>query len=353
MSTTPVPTDTKPEDPPVPGWWARTTHHPVTQKVGRVAWRAYIALVLLVITTQAVIFTLLWKWPSYDWRSLSERFFTGPPMAGLFAVIAAVVGAWSLNRQLQHTKQKAEDDAWWEQFEWVTDRIVSTSEEESDKGGKTKEQLPKSLAYNLMTALAKSARADFQKAAVAGIFEHYFKDTPSPEQDGSETSGGPSMDATEAESLRSLLSLLPHVSNSSKNAQRVLSAYDYEEDVQRALRHRFGSVHSQLSLANPGADALIESASRKLLIEVKLSVTGLVALDKTGNRLRSAMDRLGASGAVIITRPPSLKSAGSPQVRDRIKALGTQGIHLIEWDPAEGSGALQDRITTLFPDMDS
>ena len=63
--------------------------------------------------------------------------------------------------------------------------------EKSDKGAKTKDPLPKSLAYNLMTALLNSARADFHKAAVAGIFEHYFKDTPSPEQEGSETSGGP------------------------------------------------------------------------------------------------------------------------------------------------------------------
>lgn len=74
-------------------------------------------------------------------------------MAGLFAVIAAVIaaviGAWSLNRQLTHTKRRAEDETWWEQFEWVTDRIVSPDEDETEKAKKAKDRLPSSLAWRL------------------------------------------------------------------------------------------------------------------------------------------------------------------------------------------------------------
>ncbi|WP_238703496.1 hypothetical protein [Arthrobacter sp. TS-15] len=308
----------------------------------------------MAITVHAVVLFSLWKWPSssYDWGPLIDRFVTSPAMAGLFAVIAAVIGAWSLNRQLKHTKQKTEDDAWWEQFEWVTDRIVSSGEEDADKDAKATERLPKSLAYNLMTALSKSARADFQNAAVAGIFEHFFRDAPSLERDGSETSDGPRMDATEAESLRTLLSVLPEDSHSSRTARRALYSYDYEENVQRALRDSFESVHSNFSLADPRADALIESGSCKLLVEVKLSVTGILPLVNTGNRLHELKNQIGASGAVIITRPPALK-AHTGKAKELIRDLSIQGVHLVEWDPAEGSRALQQKITAFFPDISS
>lgn len=324
------------------------------RRVGRIALRTYVTLFLLAITVQAVVLFLLWKWPSYDWGALADRFVTSPAMAGLFAVIAAVIGAWSLNRQLTHTKRRAEDDAWWEQFEWVTDRIVSPDEDETEKAKKAKDRLPKSLAYNLMTALSKSARAGFQKAAVAGIFSHYrLGDTPSPEQDGAETSDEPRMDATEAESLRALLAELPSDATSSENAHRLLSAYDrahdYEQEVQKALRHRFGPAHSEPSARDFGADAFVEFGSHKLVVEVKQSVPNYGVLERTGKRLRAVMDREGAAGGIIVTAPPSLKSSDNPQTKERMDELSREGIYLIEWDPSEMSSALSDKIRAVLP----
>ncbi|WP_427118233.1 hypothetical protein [Pseudarthrobacter scleromae] len=275
-------------------------------------------------------------------------------MAGLFAVIAAVIGAWSLNRQLTHTKQKADDEAWWEQFQWVTDRIVSP-DVETEKPKEAKDALPKSLAYNLMTALSKTARAPFQKAAVAGIFSHYLRDNPAPAQDGTETSDEPRMDATEAESLRALLATLPSDSTSNVgDAHQLLNAYDryhrYEEEVQRALRHRYGPAHAEAWNPSFGADAVIEFGAHKLLVEIKDSVRNRSILLKTSERLRKAVAQEGAAGAVIITNQLSLGSSLSGEASGQIQALSEEGIHLIEWDPAEGSGALRDRIGAILPD---
>lgn len=356
MDTTTAPPKDDTEVLPTAGWAVRTARHPKTRRVGRIVTRAYITLLLLATTVQAVVLFLLWKWPSYGWGALADRFVTSPAMAGLFAVIAAVIGAWSLNRQLTHTKQKTEDEAWWEQFEWVTDRIVSP-DNETEKSKDAKDPLPKSLAYNLMTALSKTARAPFQKAAVAGIFSHYFRDNPSPTRDGAETSDDPHMDATEAESLRALLATLPSDSTSNVGAQKLLSAYDryhrYEEEVQKALRHRYGPAHSEPSRVDVGADATIEFGTYKLLVEVKESLRSRSALTKTIEQLRKAAAREGAAGAVIITNRPSLISSlpreQSKQILNQLQEMSEEGIHLIEWVPAEGSGALRDRIRAILP----
>lgn len=349
MSTTTAPAASHTESPPSTGWVSRTVRHPVTRRVGRIVLRTYVTLLLLAVTVQAVVLFLLWKWPSYDWGTLVDRFVTSPAMAGLFAVLAAVIGAWSLHRQLTQTKRRAEDDAWWVQFEWVTDRIVSPDEDETEKAKKAKDRLPKSLAYNLMTALSKSARAGFQKAAVAGIFDHYrLGETPSPEEVGTETSDESRMDATEAESLRALLAELSSDTTSSENAHRLLSAYDYEDEVQKALRHRFGPAHSEPG-RDFGADAIVDFGSYKLVMEVKQSVTNHHILERTGKRLRSVMDRVGAAGGVIVTAPPSLKSSDDTLTKDRIQELSKEGIHLIEWAPAEKSGALQNKIRAILP----
>mgnify|MGYP003875026905 CR=1 FL=1 len=307
----------------------------------------YITLLLLATTTQMIVLFLLWKWPSYNWGSLLDRFVTSPAMAGLFAVLAAVIGAWSLNRQLTHTKQKAADEAWWEQFEWVTDRIVSPDGDETESAAKAKDRLPKSLAYNLMTALSKSAQANFQKAAVAGIFGHYLRDAAPSEQDGSATSDEPRMDATEAESLRALLAVVPDDSTSSETAHRLLNAYDryreFEDEVQKALHHQFGDDHSVPSSGAFGADAVLKSGPHTLIIEVKQSTPSRSGLLKTINRLRSVVTSEDANVGIIIT-PPQKLSLGASEVGQ----LRKDRIHLIQWDPSELSGALKGKIQEVI-----
>lgn len=351
MGTTTATAESDAESPPSTGWVSRTVLHRVTRRIGRVVLRTYVALLLLAATVQAVVLFLLWNWPSYDWGTLVDRFVTSPAMAGLFAVLAAVIGAWSLHRQLTQTKRRAEDDAWWVQFEWVTDRIVSPDEDEIEETKTAKDRLPKSLAYNLMTALSKSARAGFQKAAVAGIFDHYrLGETLSPKQDGTETPDEPRMDATEAESLRALLAELSPDATSSESAHRLLSAYDYENEVQRALRHSFGPAYSEPGHGF-GADAIVDFGSYELVMEVKQSVPNHLILERTARQLREAMEYMGAAGGVIITQSTSLTSSANPVTKDRLQELSTKGIHLIEWSPNERSGALREKIRETLPSV--
>ncbi|MEJ1116755.1 hypothetical protein WBN73_20815 [Paenarthrobacter sp. CCNWLY172] len=325
----------------------------VWRKIGRIALWAYVFVFLLAITVQAVVLFLLWKWPSYDWGRLADRFVTSPAMAGLFAVLAAVIGAWSLNRQLKQTKEKSGDEAWWEQFEWVTDRIVPSAEDENETATTKKltDRLPHSLAYDLITALTKSARVDFQKAAVAGIFKHYLTESSvPPEQNGTPSPDEQEMDSAEAESLRrALLAVLPKDDSVSRSRPvRMLEAYEYERTVQKALAHRFGPQHLEAP-TQFGADATVELGSYKLLVEVKSSLKARPVFERTAERLLSLMAREDAAGAVIVTAPPSLKSIGSPLALERLRDLGNQGIHLIEWAPSEGSGALRDKIRNTLP----
>lgn len=54
------------------------------------------------------------------WR----RFFISPGMAGLAAVIAATIAALTVGRQLRQSRTAESRKAWWQTFEWVTDRVL-------------------------------------------------------------------------------------------------------------------------------------------------------------------------------------------------------------------------------------
>ncbi|QOT19975.1 hypothetical protein HMI59_25205 (plasmid) [Paenarthrobacter sp. YJN-5] len=333
--------------------------HPVTRRVAAIALFTYLTVFLLTIAVHAVALFALWKWPwpSYDWGPLADRFVTSPAMAGLFAVFAAVIGAWSLNRQLKHTKQKAEDEAWWEQFEWVTDRIVSPNLDASEKASKTKDPLPFSMAISLIRSLKSTARAPFQKDAVDGILNHYLKgspqkDTPLPEQDETAPVDESSMDAAGVESLRALFAEFPSDEKSSQVVRAWDRHFEYENDVLAALRHRFGPLASKPG-SDFGADAVMTIGSHKLVVEVKQLVPNQHILDRQAKRLRMVMDREGAHSAVIITPSPSLGSLANPVVSAHLDKLSKEGIHLVEWSPSEKSGALRDRILATLPEANN
>jgi hypothetical protein len=287
--------------------------------------------------------------------------------------MAAWIAASQLSKQLKHSKEKAADEAWWQQFEWVTDRIISSGQ----KGKKVDTRLPSSLAFDLMTSLSGSARASFQEDAVAGILNHYLKEfiTPeaqsqeqdeTPNSDGPRTdasdgprtdasdgllkfaSDGPTMDAAGAKSLRNLIDVLPESSRAP--ARSVLKAYEhqeYEQEVLKALRHRFGASLQTDEEAILGADAVIQFGSRRIAIEVKLSIAGTGVLEKTGERLQLAMDMENATAGVIIT-PPTSQNLGPA-----IENLGKNRIHLIEWKPSMRSYALYHGITSVLGDNEA
>lgn len=316
----------------------------------------YAAVLLTVVSIQALCLFFLWR-PPQDWVSFGARVVTSPAMAGLFAVVAATIGAVQLSKQLSHTKEKAADDAWWQQFEWVTDRIIAPGQKsEADSS-----RLPMSLAFDLLNALARSAAATFQEAAVAGILNHYLKDFRKqqamlPDQDETSTSNGPttnssngpSMDSEGAESLRNLIDELPESSRA--RARTVLKAYErqYEQDVVKALDHVFGdAVHTQDPVV-PGADAVIQLGSRRAIVEARQSIRETHRLQKIIPEVKDRMIRGDAEIGMIIT-PPAPRNPASPVFR----GLARNGIHLIEWEPSMGSFALRSSVSRVFEGLNT
>lgn len=320
---------------------------------GRNIWYSYAAVLLLVTSVQAVCMLLIFRsseeW-ARSWASFGRDFATSPAAAGICAVIAASLGAWQLTKQLNHSKDKAAQEAWWQQFEWVTDRIISSSKQDE----KDDIRLPSSLALDLMNSLAASAsKKTFQKAAVAGILKHYLQDSgqartdsqdegPTPNGPATKASGGPILDSEGAESLRNLMKLLPESSRAP--ARIALQAYenDYEDEGLKALRHRLGDAIRIQEEPLLGISAVISKESERIAVKVQ-AVRDSQMLEDISQRLQLVMGQVGASSGVIITTPTNL-NVGGPTLK---KLFKNGMIHLVEWDPSEGSSALHRRVMAV------
>lgn len=306
----------------------------------------YAVLVLLVFSFQAVCILIILR-PSQEWArfwaSFGRSFATSPAAAGICAVIAASIAASQLSKQLAHSKDKAADEAWWQQFEWVTDRIISPGK----KAETDNVQLPSSLAFNLMTSLSGSARASFQRDAVGGILNHYLNGSKA--EDGSTGSNGlrkdmpdgRTMDAAAFKSLSDLVVTLPAAA--SAPARSMLTAYEhqeYESEVLRALRHRFDVDFRADSEEIFGADAVVQVENQSIAIDVKLSIRDGATLQKTVSELQRHMALENATMGLIVTRPAKLLNANLA----RSISMLPENIRLVEWEPDMPSDTLSNRI---------
>lgn len=119
-----------------------------------------------------------WK-TGAEWEAFLLRFTTSPAAAGIAALLAAIIAARSFAKGLNHTKQEAQAnrdkeaaEKWWEQFEWVSDRIVPKDPKQ--------ERLHNGLATALLGALEKAASGEFQRGAVNGIRDTYLRGSALP-----------------------------------------------------------------------------------------------------------------------------------------------------------------------------
>lgn len=251
------------------------------------------------------------------------------------AVLAATIGAVSLHRQLAHSKRKAADEAWWQQFEWATDRIITPA------SGAT--ALPTSLAFDLTNSLYRSAQAQFQNDAIDGILKHYFKEFEVQEEPASgraqaSTFQGREIDEVGASSLRSLIGTLPHSSTTSAQARRVLEGYEYEQEVRRALRHQ-GFLEIDALTDDPSrADGLFAIGPKRFAIELKSYSPSSGMITMASRQLKHMMSSMGVEHGVLITRPRA--EGNGPD----LKSLAAEGIHLVEWEPRMRSWELKSQI---------
>lgn len=119
-----------------------------------------------------------WK-TGAEWEAFLLRFITSPAAAGIAALLAAIIASRSFAKGLNHTKKEAQAnrdkeaaEAWWEQFEWVSDRIVPKDPKQ--------ERLHNGLATTLLGALETAASGEFQREAVNGIRDTYIRGSAVP-----------------------------------------------------------------------------------------------------------------------------------------------------------------------------
>jgi hypothetical protein len=322
---------------------------------------AYATVLPIVISIQALCLFFLWR-PPQDWVSFGARVITSPAIAGIFAVVAASIGAVQLSKQLAHTKEKAADEAWWQQFEWVTDRIIAQpgqkSEEDSPK-------LPASLAFDLITSLSTVARAKFQKDVVGGILGHYLKDfakegledleetKASDRHDGKESvpaAESASIDSAAADSLRKLIKTLPESSRPGDSARSVLARYEaenYEREIAKALRHHGfdvtlpGTMKTGPATRVRYADIIATLGNKKIMGEVRFSPSTPSALMNAGMFIKELMLQEGATHCVMFMRPTNVAKLVAPE-------LALQGIGVVLWDPSMRSFELKRQIDEIL-----
>jgi hypothetical protein len=286
---------------------------------------AYTVVLLLVVSIQAICLVFLWR-PPASLVSFLERFVTSPAIAGFAAIGAAIIGARSISRQLRQTKEKAADDAWWEQFEWVTDRLIPSDRKDPS--------LPRSLAFRLMTSLSRSTTRAFQSDAVDGILGHYWKESGPKNGDPSELGSNGvqtnEMDETEARALRGLVESMPQTSPSTVPARQALAAYDYESEGIKALRSAGFALEFPKGQHAP--DAVVNFGTTPVPIDFKKKLPHSTPTSRTiADRAQKLHDQLNSSKYILITDIP-------------LEDIGSEDTRVVSWNPEEGASALRKHI---------
>lgn len=317
----------------------------VLHRKARIFVYVYSGVLLIVLGAQTLCLFLLWR-PAQAWVTFGAQFVTSPAIAGLFALTAAIIGAWQISKQLAYTKQKAAAEAWWQQFEWVTDRIISSQK-------KNPARIPASLAFSLMTSLSKTATEPFQESAVEGIIIHYLSefekqnDGSVGQSDKSVPDAAGTMDAAGAESLRNLLDALPTrpaTTGLRESARRFLQTFDYEAEVMAALRHQGIEVSPSHAKMDAGYDAIISFGKTKAALIIKVAITRSSSLFLASEYLQKSVAQAQVACGIIVSPPTDYGSSPSSRM--------PPGIHLIEWEPSLGSFELARSIKNLLREKD-
>ena len=147
---------------------SRTTPKPKTK---RPSFRSSGATsIWIIILTAAVSAAITWSitiatarphtWGIGIWIS---DFAKSPGLAGVLAVVAALIAFVGLRTQLAHQRRAETNRAWWERFQWASSRALP-----ADPGH---DALPYEAIVNTFTALAESASDQVQEGAVGAVMD--------------------------------------------------------------------------------------------------------------------------------------------------------------------------------------
>lgn len=333
---------------PRPNWWnlALRPYHQLStlwrQLKPKV--RLVLRVVACILVAAGVVTGLVWlalQWKSgQSWEDFLQKFVTSPAAAGTAAVVAAIIAATTFNRGLQQTKSEARDKAWWEKFEWVTDRIVPKDPKQ--------ERLASGLAFSLLGSLEDSSAAGFQRDAVEGIKQTYIQ--------GRQTDLS---SATPGE-LRAQLREVQTFADSSWHSGTVSSdirSYAYRLATAVALREAWDAEKVELDPTFPLRPKPYRRETITALLKYRdlsaIVVTRYTAMPHFYRELpRYAFERneplmeLNKVGAFIVVTNREV-----PEDRDWLEDLHAVGV--VYWENEHGAEALRNRIQQALYEINS
>ena len=174
-------------------------------------------------------------WGAGAWIS---DFAKSPGMAGLFAMVAALVALGGIAHQvsqarnaLEHQREVEQDRAWWTRFEWAAARAVPPDRSETP--------LPWPAVLSTFDALASSARDDVQKRAVGAIVE-VAASRPHAATVARTEAGEPGQPSTDGETARLAMLAYLRTTENTPAASPAVRGLLYESEVRQALQRVAG-----------------------------------------------------------------------------------------------------------------
>lgn len=288
-----------------------------------------IAWVLIAAALIGIIpLALQWK-SGQAWEDFLQHFVTSPAAAGSAAVLAAVIASTTFNRGLQHSKAEARDKAWWEKFEWVTDRIVPKDPKQ--------ERLASGLALSMLGSLEDSSDEGFQREAVAGIKQTYIQ--------GQQTS----LSTATLGELKAQLREVQTFADSSWHSGEVsnnIRSYAYRLATSVALREIWDAKKIELehtfpnrpqTLSKATVDALLRYGGLSALVETRYTPNARTSMSWVKvifeRRFQPLMDLNKIDNLILVI---------NHELRASHRLPGP--VQMVYWEQEHGPEALRDRI---------
>ncbi len=272
------------------------------------------------------------RWGVGAWIS---DFVKSSGMAGLFALVAALIAFWGIQRQvaqsrrtLAHQQDVEQDRAWWTRFDWAAERAVPAST--------TDERLPWPAVLSTFDALASSARDDVQRRAVGAIMEVAAGSTQPAADDAAPR------DATVApEGAYALSALRAYVNTTADTPAQsaAVSARLYEAEVLQALTRTLGESVETWTGTATAADAVITQNDQRIAIEIKAytATPGPNSTRQLENQVHQ-IKMASASTGVVVVAPVPLRMTEAAR-DDRILA--------VQWRTTDDDAELARAVESL------
>lgn len=276
-------------------------------------------------------------------------------LAGVLAVVAALIAFFGLNLQLSHQRRAEAGRAWWERFQWASSRALPVDPKH--------EALPYDAVVSTLNALFDSAIDNVQEGAVGAVMEVASARSPVATASASDSSLvedrdlshdadekvsepvisdsavviGPRLSFTDA-NLAALTSYVSSTAGTPADSPQTRARL-LETEVGIALQDAGVSVHTS---AVDGPDFIVKIGSRRIGVEVKLFSDARRArlVDQSVRRLQTYVQG-GLAAVLVVSNEELILPPGAADA----------GLHAFHWrGTEEDTVRLIQRINQLAED---